>query len=95
MPLAEPKRPRGYREVMKTQQLISAGFAITAIAAASIPAVGWSLLGDVIEQPAVSVQASAEVPALVIAEAAAPLTVSYRFLDPSDRESGEDRAAMR
>jgi hypothetical protein len=79
---------------MKPQQLISAGFAITALAAASIPALGWSLLGDVIERPAVSVQASGEAPALFTAETVAPLTVSYRFLEPSERDSGEDRSAM-
>ena len=42
---------------MKTQQLISAGFAITALAAASLPAVGWTLLGEFIERPAATVQA--------------------------------------
>ena len=42
---------------MKTQQLISAGFAITAIAAASVPAVGWTLLGEFIDRPVSTVQA--------------------------------------
>jgi hypothetical protein len=42
---------------MKPQQLISAGFAITALAAASIPAVGWTLLGEFIERPVTTVQA--------------------------------------
>ena len=42
---------------MKPQQLISAGFAITALAAASVPAVGWTLLGEFIDRPAVTVQA--------------------------------------
>ena len=37
---------------MKPQQLISAGFAITALAAASIPTLGWTLLGEVIDPPA-------------------------------------------
>jgi hypothetical protein len=43
---------------MKPQQLISAGFAITALAAASVPAVGWTLLGGVDQPPiTTSVQA--------------------------------------
>ena len=80
---------------MKPQQLISAGFAITALAAAALPAVGWTLLGDVIEQPAASVQASVEAPSILIAEAAAPLTVSYRFLESPDRDASEARSAVR
>ena len=42
---------------MKVQQLISSGFAITALAAASVPAVGWTLLGEFIERPMTTVQA--------------------------------------
>jgi len=42
---------------MKAQQLISSGFAITALFSASIPAVGYTLLGDFIERPAQTVQA--------------------------------------
>lgn len=54
---------------MKPQQLISAGFAITAFAAASLPAVGWTLLGEFVERPAVSVQGSfSETPPLFLAE---------------------------
>lgn len=55
---------------MRPQQLISAGFAITALAAASIPAVGWTLLGDVIERPAVSAPASWDPPPIFLADAA-------------------------
>jgi hypothetical protein len=40
---------------MKAEQLISAGFAITALAAASVPALGYTLLGSV-EQPLVDAQ---------------------------------------
>jgi len=36
---------------MNTKQLISAGFAITAFAAASIPALGGALLQDLVETP--------------------------------------------
>ena len=39
---------------MNTKQLISAGFAITAFAAASIPALGGALLPDFVDRPAVA-----------------------------------------
>jgi len=56
---------------MKPQQLISAGFAITALAAASVPAVGWTLLGEFIDRPAVTVQAPwSDAEPLFMAEAA-------------------------
>jgi len=42
---------------MKPQQLISAGFAITALAAASVPALGWTLLDEFIDRPMATVQA--------------------------------------
>jgi hypothetical protein len=56
---------------MKLQQLISAGFAITAVAAASAPAVGWTLLGAV-DAPAVSVQTPWDPPPLFMAELSMP-----------------------
>ena len=71
---------------MKTQQLISAGFAITALAAASVPGVAFTLLGEMVEQPVASAALPSEAPSLVMAEVAAPLTVSYRFFEPSDRK---------
>ena len=43
--------------LMKPQQLISAGFTITALAAASVPAIGWTLLGEFIDRPVATVQA--------------------------------------
>jgi len=43
--------------LMKAKQLISAGFAITALAAASLPAIGWTLLGECIERTVTTVQA--------------------------------------
>jgi hypothetical protein len=56
---------------MKPQQLISAGFTITAIAAASVPAIGWTLLGEFIERPTVTVQAPwSDAEPLFMAEAA-------------------------
>jgi len=56
---------------MKPQQLISAGFAITALAAASVPAVGWTLLGEFIDRPATTVQAPwSDAEPLFMAEAA-------------------------
>ena len=53
---------------MKTHQLISAGFAITALAAASLPTVGWTLLGEVIDPPAAAAQAANDFPPLFGAE---------------------------
>jgi hypothetical protein len=49
---------------MKPQQLISAGFAITALAAASIPTLGWTLLGEVIDPPAAAAQYVSDSPPL-------------------------------
>jgi len=65
---------------MKPQQLISAGFAITALASASVPAVGWTLLGEVLDPPAVTVQAPAASPPLFMAEASLPPVVVERAL---------------
>lgn len=69
---------------MKPQQLISAGFAITALAAASVPAVGWTLLGAV-ERPAVSVQASWEESPLLLASFSIAPPAVERALPPSGR----------
>jgi hypothetical protein len=70
---------------MKLQQLISAGFAITALAAASVPAVGWTLLGAV-EQPAVSVQPSWDAAPLRLAGfSSTPVVFERPSPDPSDR----------
>jgi hypothetical protein len=62
---------------MKPQQLISAGFAITAFVAASIPALGFTLLGEVAEPPTVSAQTSWDPPAQ-------PVAVALRFPDPAE-----------
>jgi len=56
---------------MNPQQLISAGFAITALASASVPAVGWTLLGEVLDPPTVTVQAPAASAPLFMAEVSA------------------------
>jgi hypothetical protein len=63
---------------MKLQQLISAGFAITAVAAAAVPAVGWTLLGEVMEPPAVSAQASTEVQPFLMADASLERVLARR-----------------
>jgi len=72
---------------MKVQTLISAGFAITALAAASVPAVGWTLLGDAaVERPAaVSVQAWETAPLVVADISMQPVAYHGRLADPSDR----------
>jgi hypothetical protein len=72
---------------MKLQQLISAGFAITAIAAAAVPAVGWTLLGEVMEPPAVSAQASGEVHPFIIADASMERVFARRKPERIARES--------
>ena len=67
---------------MKPQALISAGFAITALASASVPAVGWTLPGDVvIDPPTVTVQApsTASLP-LYLAEVSLPAIAVERAL---------------
>ena len=48
--------PRAIVVLMKTEKLISAGFAITALAAASVPALGWTLLGSVDQPPLIDAQ---------------------------------------
>ena len=55
---------------MKFQQVISTGFAIAAIAAASVPAVGWMLLGDaILQRPAAGAPSSAETDPFLLADA--------------------------
>ena len=63
---------------MKLQQLISTGFAVTAFAAATIPAVGWTLLGSVeAPPPAPMMQASWDATPLAEAEQAMLRPVRY------------------
>jgi len=65
---------------MKVQRLISAGFAITALAAASIPAIGWTLLGDgIVEQPTVSVHPWSDAPPLLVAAGRSAAIVPVAF----------------
>jgi len=72
---------------MKPQQLISAGFAITALAAASVPAVGWTLLGEFIERPAATVQAPwSDAEPLFMAEAALVRVAMQQAPTESKRE---------
>jgi hypothetical protein len=56
--------PGGIVVLMRPEQLISAGFAITALAAASVPAVGWTLLGSVEPPPFVDPQVAYVTPSL-------------------------------
>jgi hypothetical protein len=75
---------------MKVQQLISAGFAITALAAASVPAVGWTLLGEV-DRPTPSMQASWQSPPLFEIPARS-FTVALRMPgipDPADARNAD------
>ena len=67
---------------MKLQQLISAGFAITALAAAAVPAVGWTLLGEVFEPSAVSVQAPIEAHPFLMADASLERVLARRKPEP-------------
>ena len=72
---------------MKPQQLISTGFAITALAAASVPAVGWTLLGEFIERPAATVQAPwSDAEPLFMAEAALVRVAMQQAPTESKRE---------
>ena len=72
---------------MKPQQLISAGFAITALAAASVPAVGWTLLGEFIDRPAATVQAPwSDAEPLFMAEAALVRVAMQQAPTESKRE---------
>ncbi len=72
---------------MKAQQLISAGFAITALAAASVPAVGWTLLGEFIDRPAATVQAPwSDAEPLFMAEAALVRVAMQQAPTESKRE---------
>ena len=65
---------------MKPEQLISAGFAISALASASVPAVGWTLLGEVLDPPTVTVQAPAASAHLFLADATLPPVAVERAL---------------
>ena len=71
---------------MKPQQIISAGFAITAFAAASIPAVGWTLLGEVFDPPAAVAQAASDLPVLFGPESVQAVTVALKMPDVLDRD---------
>ena len=73
---------------MNTHKIISAGFAITALAAASIPALGWTLLGDVIDPPAaVATQAASDYPPLFGEESMRAVTVALKLPDELDRNT--------
>ena len=75
---------------MKVQSLISAGFAITALAAASVPAIGWTLLGDgVVEQPTVGVHPWSDAPPLLAAARPAAF-VPVAFERKPARRDGRD-----
>jgi hypothetical protein len=71
---------------MKAQQLISAGFAITAFAAASIPALGFTLLGGYVETPAAVAQAVSDMPPLFGDESVHAVTVALKLPEPLERE---------
>ena len=73
---------------MKPQQLISAGFAITALFSASIPAVGYTLLGEFSERPVSTVQAPwSDAEPLFMAEAA---LVRVAMRDPSPETTAKN-----
>jgi hypothetical protein len=72
---------------MKLEQLISAGFAITALAAASVPAVGYTLLGA---PPVPSSPFMADTVPITMARASLPaqtqsISVTRTISDSSDR----------
>ena len=72
---------------MKIQQLISAGFAITALAAASVPAIGWTLLGDgIIERPAASAHPWSDAPPLFAAAHSSPIMPVAFERKPRERD---------
>jgi hypothetical protein len=70
---------------MNTHKLISAGFAITALAAASIPALGWTLLGDVIDPPAAVAQGASDDPPLFGEESMRAVAVALQLPGELDR----------
>ena len=72
---------------MKPQQLISAGFAITALASACVPAVGWTLVGEVLDPPTVTVEASAASAPLFLAEVSLPPVAVERRLPETSIEA--------
>jgi hypothetical protein len=71
---------------MKPQQLISTGFAVIALAAAAIPALGWTLMGDVMDPPAVAAQASSELPPLFGKESVHAVTVALKLPEVLERD---------
>ena len=86
---------RGARDIvslMKAQQLISAGFTITAIAAASVPAIGWTLLGEFIERPMATVQAPwSDAEPFFLAEAAlVRVAMQHSPPEKKSRDEAED-----
>ncbi len=72
---------------MKPQQLISAGFAITALASASVPAVGWTLLGEVVDLPTITVEAPAASAPLLMAEVSLPPVAVERPLPETSTQA--------
>lgn len=87
--------PRAIVVLMKPQQLISAGFAITAFAAASLPAVGWTLLGEFIERPTVSVQAPwSDAEPFFMAEAALVRVAMQQPETPAEKTAPARTAAL-
>ena len=68
---------------MNTKQLISAGFAITAFAAASIPALGGALVPDLVESPPLvmataSTSDASVLPVVVRSDVPSPLPYTTR-----------------
>ena len=72
--------------LMKPQQLISAGFAITALAAASIPTLGWTLLGEVIDPPAAVAQDVSDSPPLFGEASMRAVTVALALPEVLERD---------
>ena len=79
---------------MKPQQLISAGFAITALFSASIPAVGYTLLGEFVDRPVATVQAPwSDAEPFFMAEAAlVRVAMQQQETQPSPQASNEASA---
>ena len=63
---------------MKLQQLIAAGFAITALAAATVPAVGWTL-GSVETPPPAPMHTSWDLSSHFLAESEQPALRPVRY----------------
>ena len=71
---------------MTPQKLIAAGFAITALAAASIPAVGFTILGEVIDPPAAVAEAVNDFPPLFGKESIHAVTVALKLPDELEQD---------